>query len=119
MSTEALYEPPLMAHLLIEGLNRYNDEPCLFLGDKVASYKEVRESTSQMVQALKSKGLGVGSRVAVISANRPEVLSNIAAMQLTGCIGTPGEGRRAGRGDQVPGREDRAGEGRRLCHGAF
>jgi fatty-acyl-CoA synthase len=42
-----------------------------------------------MVQALQSKGLGVGSRIAVISANRPEVLSNIAAMQLAGCIGTP------------------------------
>ena len=89
MSTEALYDQPLMPHLLVEGLNRYNDEPCLFLGDKVASYREVRQSTSQMVQALQSKGLGVGSRIAVISANRPEVLSNIAAMQIAGCIGTP------------------------------
>jgi fatty-acyl-CoA synthase len=78
-----------MPHLLVDGLNRYNDEPCLLLGDNVASYREVREHTSQMVQALQSKGLGVGSRIAVISANRPEVLSNIAAMQLAGCIGTP------------------------------
>ena len=45
MSTDALYHQPLMPHLLIDGLNRYNDEPCLFLGDKVASYREVREST--------------------------------------------------------------------------
>ena len=89
MSTDTLHSPPLMPHLLAEGLNRYNDEPCLLLGDKVASYREVRESTSQMVQALQSRGLGIGSRIAVISANRPEVLSNIAAMQLTGCIGTP------------------------------
>ncbi|TXS94040.1 AMP-binding protein [Parahaliea maris] len=89
MSTDALYHPPLMPHLLVEGLNRYNDEPCLYLGDKVASYREVREQTSQLVQALKASGLGQGSRVAVISSNRPEVLSNIAAMQLTGCIGTP------------------------------
>ena len=89
MSIDALYHPPLMPHLLIEGLNRYNDEPCLFLGDKVASYRDVRESTSQLVQALQSKGLGKGSRIAVISANRPEVLSNIAAMQIAGCIGTP------------------------------
>ena len=89
MTIDTVHQQPLMPHLLIEGLNRYNDEPCLFLGDKVASYREVRETTSQMVQALQSKGLGVGSRVAVISANRPEVLSNIAAMQLTGCIGTP------------------------------
>ena len=89
MSTDALHHPPLMPHLLVDGLNRYNDEPCLLLGDNVASYREVREHTSQMVQALQSKGLGIGSRIAVISANRPEVLSNIAAMQLAGCIGTP------------------------------
>ena len=84
-----IYDAPYMSHHLVNGLNRFNDEPCLYLGDKVASYKDVRETTSQMVQALQSKGLGVGSRVAVISANRPEVLSNIAAMQLTGCCGTP------------------------------
>ena len=89
MSIDTLYHSPLMPHLLIEGLNRHNDEPCLYLGDKVASYRDVRESTSQLVQALQSKGLGVGSRIAVISANRPEVLSNIAAMQIAGCIGTP------------------------------
>ena len=89
MTTEALHDQPLMPHLLINGLNRFNDEPCLYLGDKVATYKEVREHTSQMVQALQSKGLGVGSRIAIISANRPEVLSNIAAMQLNGSIGTP------------------------------
>ncbi|MBN7796371.1 AMP-binding protein [Parahaliea mediterranea] len=89
MNDSALYHPPLMPHLLVEGLNRYNDEPCLFLGDKVASYREVREQTSQLVQALQSRGLHRGSRVAVISGNRPEVLSNIAAMQLAGCIGTP------------------------------
>ena len=70
MRTDSLHHPPLMPHLLIEGLNRYNDQPCLFLGDKVASYREVRESTSQLVQALQSKGLGVGSRIAVISAAR-------------------------------------------------
>ena len=89
MSETALHQAPLMPHLLVEGMNRYNDEPCLFLGDKVASYREVREQTSQLVQALQSRGLGVGSRIALISANRPEVLSNIAAMQLNGCIGTP------------------------------
>jgi fatty-acyl-CoA synthase len=89
MSSNAIHHPPLMPHLLIEGLNRFDNEPCLYLGDKVASYRDVRESTSQMVQALQSKGLGKGSRIAVISANRPEVLSNIAAMQLAGCSGTP------------------------------
>ena len=73
MSLDQLHQPPLMPHLLVEGLNRYNDEPCLYLGDKVASYKDVREQTSQLVQALQSKGLGKGSRVAIISANRRRV----------------------------------------------
>ncbi|MEH6551078.1 MAG: AMP-binding protein [Pseudomonadales bacterium] len=87
--SDPIYHQPLMPHLLIDGLNRYDDRPCLYLGDSVATYADVRKSTSQMVQALQSKGLGIGSRVAVISANRPEVLSNIAAMQITGCCGTP------------------------------
>ena len=55
MSSDALYEPPLMPHLLVEGLNRYNDEPCRYLGDKVASYREVWEQTRQWVQARQSK----------------------------------------------------------------
>ena len=84
-----IHEPPLMAHLLIDGLNRYDERPCLQLGDQVLSYAEMRALTSQLVQALQSCGLGKGSRVAVISGNRPEVLANIAAMQLAGCCGTP------------------------------
>ncbi|TDG15474.1 acyl-CoA synthetase [Seongchinamella unica] len=89
MSNDALYQPTLMPHLLVEGLNRYDDRPCLHLGDKVASYREMRELTSRLQQALRSKGIGKGSRVAIISTNRPEVLANTAAMQLNGCIGTP------------------------------
>jgi fatty-acyl-CoA synthase len=89
MSDSRLHHPTLMPHLLLEGLNRYDEQPCLYLGDRVATYADVRNATSCMVQALQSRGLGVGSRVAVISGNRPEVLSNIAAMQLAGCCGTP------------------------------
>ena len=88
MSADHLHHMPLMPHLIIEGLNRYNDRPCLYLGDTVATYREVRERTSQYVQALKATGLGVGSRVAVISGNRPEVLYNIAACSLTGVCST-------------------------------
>jgi fatty-acyl-CoA synthase len=89
MTMSQIHQPTLMPDLLVEGLNRYEHEPCLFLGDSVATYADVRRATSQMVQALQSKGLGKGSRIAVISGNRPEVLSNIAAMQLAGCCGTP------------------------------
>ncbi len=88
MTTNNLHDMPLMPHLIIEGLNRYGDRPCLYLGDTVATYAEVRARTSQYVQALESKGLGVGSKVAVISGNRPEVLYNIAAGVITGCCTT-------------------------------
>lgn len=86
---DPLHDAPIMADLLIDGLNRYDDQPCLYLGDEVKSYRQVREMASQLVQALRSKGIQQGERVAVISGNRPEVLANIAAMQLAGCVGTP------------------------------
>ena len=89
MSEDTIHDPTLMPHLLIDGLNRYDDEPCLFLGSSIATYADVRNSTSQLVQALQATGMVKGKRIAVISGNRPEVLSNIAAMQLAGCIGCP------------------------------
>ena len=55
----------------------------------VASYREVRERTSQFIQVLASKGVGTGSPIAVLSANRPEVLYNMAAMMVSGARGTP------------------------------
>ena len=87
--SEHIYHPPCMPQLLCDGLNRYHDEPCLYLGDQVASYADVRRRTSQLVQVLQASELGRGKKVAVISGNRPEVLANIAAMQLAGCIGLP------------------------------
>jgi fatty-acyl-CoA synthase len=78
-----------MPQLLIEGLNRYDDRPCLFMGDIVATYADVRAQVSQMIQALASLGLGKGSRAAIISANRPEVLFNMAAINISGFTGTP------------------------------
>ncbi len=86
---DPIHDAPIMAEMLIEGLNRYDTEPCLYLGDKVKTYREVRDMTSQLVQALRSRGIENGERVAVVSGNRPEVLANIAAMQLAGCVGTP------------------------------
>ncbi len=88
MTTDAIHSPPLLPDLIIDGLSRNDDKPCLHLGDTVATYKDVREQTSRFVQALQSKGLGPGSRVAIISGNRPEVLYNLSAMQIAGCCGT-------------------------------
>lgn len=88
MLDQKLHSMPLMPDLIIDGLNHYDERPCLYLGDTVVTYAQLRERTSQYVQALKSIGLGVGSRIAVISGNRPEVLYNMAASSLTGCCMT-------------------------------
>lgn len=88
MTLHTAQNPPLLPHLIIDGLSRNDDKPCLHLGDTIATYKEVREQTSRFSQALKSKGLKPGSRVAIVSGNRPEVLFNLAAMQVVGCCGT-------------------------------
>lgn len=86
----ALYDGVTMPHLLVEGLNRYDDRPCLFMGDdQILTYADMRATISKMMQALASLGLGKGTRAAIISGNRPEVLSNTAAMSISGFVGTP------------------------------
>ena len=83
---ETLFETPLLPHMLAQWLERRDDEPCLELGGVVASYTDVRHQASRMIQAQRSVGLGQGSRVSVLSKNRPEVLSNIAASFINGCV---------------------------------
>ena len=84
-----LNDSPLLPHLIIQSLNTRNDEPCIFLSGRTASYKEIRERTSQMIQVLQSIGIKRGSRVAVLSKNRPEVLTNLTASLINGSIVTP------------------------------
>lgn len=86
---DELFAGPTMGQMAAAGLQRYDDRPCLFLGDTVASYRQVRERTSQFIQALASRGVSTGSPIAVLSANRPEVLYNLAAMMIVGARGTP------------------------------
>ena len=47
MSAPELYDPALMPHLIISGLEQYDDRPCMHLGDTTATYAEVRARASQ------------------------------------------------------------------------
>ena len=84
-----LHDTPLLPHLIIRSLNAHNDEPCIYLAGRIASYAEVRQRTSQMVQAQRSRGVQRGTRLAVLSKNRPEVLTNLTASLVNGCVVTP------------------------------
>jgi fatty-acyl-CoA synthase len=87
--TSVLHEQPLLPHIVIQALELRRDEPCIFTGDRVLTYAEVGARTSQMVQAMRSAGVGRGSRLAILSKNRPEVLLNAVATLVNGCILTP------------------------------
>lgn len=89
MTHDRLFDMPLLPHLVIEGLNRYDDRPFLFLGEATITYAEVRAQASRYAQALASKGVKKGSRTAILSANRPEVLYNLCANLVLGSCNTP------------------------------
>ena len=84
-----LYDQPLLPHLIIRSLEAHDDAPCIFLGGRVATYSEIRRRTSQMLQAQRHLGVTQGTRLAVLSKNRPEVLTNLTASLVNGCVVTP------------------------------
>jgi fatty-acyl-CoA synthase len=87
--TSVLHEQPLLPHIVIQALNSRHDQACIFTGARLLTYADVRARTSQMVQAMQSLGVGQGSRLAILSKNRPEVLLNAVASLVNGSVLTP------------------------------
>jgi fatty-acyl-CoA synthase len=85
----SLHEPPLLPHLVIRSLEMFGDRPCMLLGGQLMSYADVRRRTSQLIQAQRARGVQHGTRLAVLSKNRPEVLTNLTASLINGCVITP------------------------------
>ncbi len=84
-----LHRPLFVTDVLANALNRGGQEPLVILGDGgILSVADVRDATSQFVQAFQSLGIGRGSRVALLSANRAEVLQCAHATQLCGAMYT-------------------------------
>ncbi|MEO6092387.1 MAG: AMP-binding protein [Novosphingobium sp.] len=88
--TDALHRPLYTADLLVNALNTGGDRPLLnLLGGPTLTVRQVREETSRFVQAFAALGVGKGTRVGLISRNRPEVLHVSHAVQLLGAIYVP------------------------------
>ena len=66
-------------------LDRNPDKPAVYLGDEVLTARQVRDQISCYAQAFADRGLGRGSAVAMLSANRPEVLFTMGANMVSGC----------------------------------
>jgi fatty-acyl-CoA synthase len=90
MSTEDPRRPLYVPDLLVNALNQTPERPLLQLdGGEMLTVGRVRNATSQFVQALRSLGVGQGSRVATLSPNRPEVLYVSNAVQVLAAVAVP------------------------------
>ena len=90
MSADDLHRPLYVADLLANALNQGSGRPLLHLLDGATlTVAEVRDATSQYVQALTSLGVGRGVRVGLLSANRPEVLHVSHAAQMLAAVYMP------------------------------
>lgn len=87
--TDQLHRPPLYPELLAAALHRGDDRPAVHLPDQVVSYRQLRERISCFAQAYSQVGLRAGSPIAMLSANRAEVLYAMGANAMTGCRSTP------------------------------
>jgi len=89
MTHEAVYKERLIPHMVVDALNSNDDHPCLYLGGETATYLEVRRQVSRFAQALQSMQVGIGTRVALLSENCPEVVFFNLAAHVVGCTVTP------------------------------
>ena len=76
--------------ILVNALNQDPDRPLLHqLDGPTLTVGQVRDAVSQFAQALESLDVGGGTRVGLLSANRPEVLHVSHAVQLTASVYVP------------------------------
>ena len=87
---EFLHRPLYAPDLLVNALNQDPNRPLLdMLSGESLTVGEVRDLTSQYCQALSSLGFSKGSRIGLISSNRPEVLMVANAIQILAAIYVP------------------------------
>lgn len=87
---DELHRPLYVPDILANALNQTPERPFIQLaGGPLLSVGDVRNSTSQYMQALQSLGVGRGSRVSILSTNRPEVLYVSQALQLLAAMSVP------------------------------
>src|SRR4030095_5425758 len=90
MTTDDLHRPTYVPDLLVNVLSQTPKRPFLQLsGGATLTVGDVRDATSQCVQALQSLGVGRGSRIAPLAVNRPEVLHVAHSIQILAAIAVP------------------------------
>lgn len=88
MATD-LHRPRLLPDLLAHALGPGGDHPAIHLPGDTVTYGRLRDEVSRFAQAYAAAGLERGSRIAMLSTNRAEVLYAMGANAMTGCRATP------------------------------
>jgi len=87
MHIEELHRPLYTPDIIANALSTDSARPLLQLLDgPLLTVGQVRDATSQFVQALERLGVARGTRVGLISSNRPEVLHLSHAVQLRAAV---------------------------------
>lgn len=79
----------LQADLLVTALNRNRSRPAIWNGDDAWTAGHLADEISRYVQAWRAWGIGKGSTVGILSANRPEVLIAMGAALIGGVRWVP------------------------------
>lgn len=90
MPADDLHRTLYVPDLLVNALSQDPDRPLLHLLDgPTLNVGQVRDAASRFVQALQSLGVAAGTRVGLLSVNRPEVLHVANAVQVIAAIYVP------------------------------
>lgn len=75
---------PTGGHMLAHALRQHASAPVLYIGGETWTARDLSDEISRYVAALEGLGVGTGAPVALLAANRPEVLVLIGAGQMLG-----------------------------------
>jgi fatty-acyl-CoA synthase len=90
MLADDLHRPLYVPDLLVNALNQTPERELLHrLDAPTLSVGDMRDAASRYIQALRSLGVGAGTRVGLLSVNRPEVLHLNNAVQLLAAVYIP------------------------------
>lgn len=89
-SNADLYAGVFPPHMLVHALSHDLDRPVMHMWDgRVLTAGQIRDLTSTYVQALQSLGIAKGTRLGVLSGNRPEVIHVGNGASLAGACLVP------------------------------
>jgi fatty-acyl-CoA synthase len=75
---------PQLGQLLVDALMKHRDDDVLHVGSEVLTGGDLADQISRYAAALRGFGVDTGSTLALLSGNRPEVLTLIGAGQIGG-----------------------------------